>query len=456
MAKFIFQKFFLKSKSDQFQVSLLQIIFQLKRNETFKIMIESPVQSFERLSISLERNYSIIVRFLSTILNLNNFNIDYAHQLDKNPEILPNIIFPKDIWMIDLIFIKDCKIKLSILLEITAWLSQDVISNDSFTETSLNHFEKLLIAYDFCGAEIPPTEIKFIDSGSSTPNGSPSISPVEWKDPYFPKSRNSSKSDIIRKDSTLSLRLSSFSSKSDLGAYDPKSRLSSRPEFEKPDTSKKLPLRPDEETGDSLKSRSNPRPEIERVDTSRSRASSRPEIERTESLKDIGSKSRLSSLTSMKKFSFLKSADNLQLDDEKQGTAFSSKSKIYSMLKKNRDSISSTSSSRSINSLNRNSTSGFSSISEKDVSEVESKASTILTADQKKNNRNMKFEYYLQLSKLSQIVNSILINLSPRNLNYIKLIKILEFLKKMIFKFIVLDTGKMISEYGALKANRIL
>ncbi|KAK6454251.1 uncharacterized protein RJT20DRAFT_57347 [Scheffersomyces xylosifermentans] len=117
-------------------------------------------QPFQRLSLSIPvdaKKYNIICLFLTHILNLDDPKLvlpqDPPLRLEppeKIIEIIPNVVFPYDVWIKGDVTIKDIKIKTTMLQEINNMIEQDLTSHADQpvnVETTLSYYEKLLAAY---------------------------------------------------------------------------------------------------------------------------------------------------------------------------------------------------------------------------------------------------------------------------------------------------------------------
>lgn len=382
----------------------------------------------------LSIDYLMIINFLSTILNLDNSDIlqvgtpvthidDEFHFSNNYLEILPNIKVPEDIWLEDEIIIKDVKIKSSILLEILTWLNQEIASDNELNLANLSHFEKLLLAYNIY-------DLKHEKNNDDTI----SINLTQ----NLPSLSNAVSSPI----SISNLPSNSIST--------PASTSSASGSFSSPNL---------------VPNSSNSITNFSTSKTPRRISSLSREI--------LSSRRRLSNFLNHEKSSDLPiSIPASPTEEEHQKQALNSilsKSKIYNKFAKRRESQTSLNSNLS----NRNSIqTNFLAMTMNSISSTNSKRRTstsflsgdvipesnptnyltnILSPEQKKENRKLKFEYYFQLYNLLQITEVISKALQQNDSKYSKLRKCLEFLKSKIFKFVVIDTYQMIMDYTAMK-----
>lgn len=408
--------------------------------------VESEVaRPFQRLSMAIPMDYntySVIVNFLLTVLNLNsailnnndnsvNINDDEFNFGNRQVELLPNIAFPRDTWLRDSIVIRDCKLKSSILLEILTWLAQEVENNADLDEVSLNHFEKLLIAYNI------------YDMPDRSSNGSI----------YSPRDVSMNEEDENDQETIANSHYSN-STKNHRNNSDNKSLQAS-----------------------SIYTRSSQHSQPKRMSSfSREIISSRKRL--SSLLGHINSEGSVNAVMSASMTANIspphsrpQSPVNSNNDNQIQATnLLLAKSKIYGKFTKRRESVSSTNSRNSVqtnsnrssvqtnNLLLRNNSS--SSLRKRTLALAdtinESRQHTTLqlisTTDDKRENRRSKFEYYGELYKFLQITDVILKNLQMNQGDYNKSIRLLEFLQKKIFKFVVIDVCQMVLDYAALRA----
>lgn len=393
--------------------------------------IENEVASpFQRLTLANPpdyNKYSVIVNFLLTVLNLNSSVLNGTNDIDEfnfgsKQELLPNIAFPPDTWLRDSIVIKDCKIKSSILGGIITWLSQEVENDQELDEARLSHFETLLIAYNIY--EVPNK------SSNESIYPPPTVSLNEEDENDEETLADSYKSD--KSSDQQSLQASSIYTRTSLP-----SQLKRMSSFSR------------------------------EIISSRKRLSTLLGHDNSD-----GTLSAALGVSFGAKISPRHSRSQWQVDmaeHNKQALiSLVSKTKIYSKLSKKRESSSSNNSRNSVQTQSnrssvltnnlvatRSSSSSFGRTlalpSTDSINESRLPGQfQISTADQKKENRKLKFDYYAQLYKFLQITDLILKNLQGDRADYNKSIRLLEFIKKKIFKFVVIDVSQMVLDYAVL------
>jgi hypothetical protein len=398
----------------------------------------------------LSIDYLMIINFLSTILNLDNSDLlqvgtpvthidDGFHFGNKYLELLPNIKVPENIWLEDDIIIKDVKIKSSILLEILSWLNHEIASDHELNLANLSHFEKLLLAYNIY--DLKHEKINDDTISINLTQNLPSLSNA-----------------VSSHTSTSNLESNSIST--------PASTSSASGSFSSPNPSFTTNLALNSASTPNLVSNSS-------ISITNSTTSKTPRRISSLSREILSSRRRFSNFLNHEKSSDLPISiptSPTEEDHQKQAlNSLLSKSKIYNKLAKRRESQASLNS----NFSNRNSTqTNFLAMTMNSISTTNSKRRTsssflpgdvipelnptnhltpILSPEQKKENRKLKFEYYFQLYNFLQITEVISKALQQNDSKYLKLRKCLDFLKSKIFKFVVIDTYKMIMDYTALK-----
>lgn len=324
-------------------------------------------------------------------------------KITKSNELLPNIVFPEDIWLMDIISIKDIQIKTSILMEIIKMINTELLGEKDLSsiETSMNYYVKLLMAY------------KVYDV------------PVRVSSVYTPPD---------------------FSLK------------------EEDDEDSHTVLKPTA-TYNSTHSQSAPninQPLAKRISG----------ISRERDLLNSSKKRLLTFLGHDSSSSY----SDVSVNDEKP--SFMTKSRIYNKLKKHRDLSSSINSNSSASLLsNRSSVMTTSSVNSNntrrrasstaptDINESRLLASrqivppaVVLTLEQRIENRKYKHEYYIQLCSLLDVCNKMISFLNHNEthssnvlISSSKLVKLMEFIKTKVWKFIVIDISQMILDYAKLK-----
>lgn len=391
------------------------------------------LRPFQRLLLAIPidlKRYVIMCRFLAIVLNLDDTVLDELgvvnhHELvAKLPvELLPNIAFPPDIWLRDDICIKDVKVKLTMLNEINLWLEQELggTATDVNEELTLLYYEKLLQAYNFY--DMPSRRLLVMllysvelvlreeehendaDSVATDPTPPVSTPPSKPSKPSLQKSlastihtTNSSKRVLALSREIINLRKRFLTLLGHQGLA--------------------------------------PAPPV---------ALPPPVPEAVVAAAAAGDDDRLNSLLS--------------------------KTKIYSKLKKNRELALLLGSTALGGYLNRNLVATTASASlhglrrrllvllSFDDHRLVATNLVYLLVDQKRENRKQKLEYYLQLMKLYLITETILKTLSETKdpkMSNTKLVRFLEFIKKKVFRFVLVDISLMIMDYGVVKTANSL
>lgn len=112
---------------------------------------------FESLSLAIPdpSQFDYIKHFLHTLLNVQKPELlvedGSVDRLQQGHEILPEIFVPPDLWLKDNITIKDVKIKVTMMTEINSMIEREVSgdNHDLLDETALLYYQKLLMAYKF-------------------------------------------------------------------------------------------------------------------------------------------------------------------------------------------------------------------------------------------------------------------------------------------------------------------
>lgn len=129
---------------------------------------ESTREAFQSLSLSIPidtAKYQYICQFLERVLLLKDERsilIDSSEGVNLKlgcVELLPNVSFPLDAWVNDQIVVRDIRIKNSLLNEINSLIEKEVTNTQSGTPVRIDgnvisYYEKLLVAYRFLEAPI--------------------------------------------------------------------------------------------------------------------------------------------------------------------------------------------------------------------------------------------------------------------------------------------------------------
>ncbi|ODV77138.1 uncharacterized protein CANTADRAFT_8287 [Suhomyces tanzawaensis NRRL Y-17324] len=418
------------------------------------------ISTFQRLSLSIPieaKNYSFIWLFLSTSLNLDSPDLFFSTnarpadppvpQPSGSLEGLPDVAFPTDLWLKDDICVRDVKIKTSVLQELNLSIEKELSSQSPlFEQQVLNYYDKLLTAYRVYDIPVrssvssvytpPEVSLREEDDEDGTSNG---------EDYVLEDSKS-----IARTTSNQSSTTSQKTSNSALSGHQPSSATNT------------------------------PTPSA-----GANKHSSQTSNKRVSALSREFTSQRKRFLTML---GHEGNPETVPAEEEhkKQQVLNSllAKSRIYNKIKKHRElsssmssNVSSPSSYSNRNSLTTTTTANSSTASRRrgssnyfasspDINESRllqqtppSPPITLLTKEQKADNRKQKYDYYVQLTKLMD-VSQLLVNYAlkanaSQNPNNLKVIEFIEFLKKKVLKFIIIDISQMLLDYAQLKASSI-
>lgn len=376
-------------------------------------------QRFQSLSLSIPLDpsqFDYIKQFLHKLLNVKNSNTISTTNLPYDPnecyEILPDITLPNDIWFKQGIFIKDCKLKVTILNEVHSMINQELNQIDQpLDDTILLYYQKILLAYKFYDMPVRTSVMSENDFSLKEDID-------EETDEFESKLLNRT---ISNQSSTTSLKthFSFFSHSSNTNNVN---NLNG--------TKRNLIL--------------------------------------SKEVKNNGPRRRLLSVISTHQ----QTGEEEIEDDGKKQQALNSlllKSKLYNKIKKHRELTSSmTSNVSSMNYSGRNSLSTTNNSSKRSSSNLTLPDNSDLkhpsfvsippfasyTTSQKQESQRIKQEYYNQIEQLVLLIDKILYQL---NLNHrdAKCFKLMDFIKRFIFKFIVIDVTDMIMTYGEIEAFKL-
>ena len=325
-------------------------------------------------------------------------------KITKSNELLPNILFPKDIWLMDIISIKDVQIKTSILMEIVKMMNTELLGEKDLSsiETSMNYYVKLLMAY------------KVYDV------------PVRVSSVYTPPDFSLKEED----------------DEDPLAVLKPTATYNSTHSQSAPNINQLLPKRI---SGASR--------ERDLLNSSKKRlltflghdswSSSYSDVSVNDEKPSFMTKSRI--YNKLKKHRDLSSSIN---------------SNSSASLLSNRSSVVTTSSVNSNKSRRRASSTAPSDLNESRLSASRQivPQAVILTQEQRFENRKYKHEYYIQLCSLLDVCNKMVSFLNHNEthssnvlISSSKLITFMDFIKTKVWKFIVIDIFQMILDYAKLK-----
>ncbi|KAG2736562.1 hypothetical protein G9P44_000652 [Scheffersomyces stipitis] len=414
--------------------------------EQTRVQTHSPrdlQQPFQRLSLSIPvdaKKYNLICLFLTHILNLEDPKAmlvqDPPARLprpDKIVEIIPKVVFPYDIWAQPDVFIKDIKIKTTMLQEINNMIELDLTTNvDSpiNVDTTLNYYEKLLMAYKVyeCPVKVHPSPIY---------THPPSVREDVYEDDFSSLNRTASNTNSI-----VSQKTFGSYSYSNNGSVN---HISS--------TSLSNPKRIN---GSPLMA---PRRRFSGVLSGHNDSTGElPTVHQNGNANANGNGTQEGAINSIL-----------------------GKSRIYNKLKKHRESAGSINSnmSRDSNYSNRNSVSttvtttssigsrrrvsnGWSPEVNENRFTPNSHPSTpalssapVMSSQQREENQKDKYDYYVHMIRLLVITErllTIVVNDNNKTGYNDKWVKYLDFIKKRVLKFIIIDTTQMILDYAKMKS----
>jgi hypothetical protein len=422
----------------------------------------------------------VMVNVLSKILNVdaNDINAETLSPTllilefssgESSAVLFGNVTFPSDLWLMDRIVIRECKLKLSIISEIMDWFDANVL-NPAEDPSSLEYYDKLLTEHSFCN----------IHSGRKV-----SVFVSSVKQPCVPEvaHENDGNSEFdgaptITSDSTLSTT-----------------------NFDFPKSSQDIANLAEQHSNTSTNNGNKKSSFSSNIISSRKRLlaflinnDSNSAHNKNNSLKSKSSikVNHNSKLNSLPDGTFLGSSSPTKtIYEEDEGhkqqslNSILSKTRIYNKLKKNRESVSSTHSGSTNNSnlsrrtststdasavtsdsrrphlppindtLERKQTNTNESIPRK----VKPLPSLLISAEGRRENREVKFSYYCQLAKLLRLVENLIEFLNEdftaKNPDNNKILQYLDFLIQKVFKFVLIDINQMILDYAQLKAYKI-
>lgn len=439
-----------------------------------------PVQRFQSLSLAIPLDpsqFDYIRQFIGNLLNISDPQTLLSSEsktIIKDPlEILPDIYLPNDLWLKDNITIKDIKIKTTMLTEINSMIGREISSDetDLLDETSLLYYQKILMAYKFY--ETPSTRTSFSNLN---------------QDFSLREEMDEETDDYTQDESKLLNRTVSNQSSNSLKTHH--SYFSNNGSANSTHSNNyNYNTLNNSGSGNGNTSR-------------RSSHSKEPILSRKRFLSLVGGHNGNSngnntngsvntSLTNNNSNINYNNGHNghnyndingveMNEDDHKKQQALNSllsKSKIYNKIKKNRELSSSMNSNISTPSLpysarNSVSTTATASSSSLTKGKRSSSATTPDNSDlrhssfvpvpqfasyslaQRQEIQKNKYEYYIQVRQLLNLIDRI-IRLLQLNPNDGKSFKLMDFIKRYVFKFIVLDASDMVISYGEIDGYRM-
>lgn len=382
-------------------------------------------QAFQSLSLSIPvdtSKYKKMYLFLSKVLNVSDENAILQSEeqgrqfiLNREPiEVLSRVYLPHDTWLKGEVTIKDIKIKSNMLFEINNMIEKElpgaidqVVQID---DTIINYYEKLLTAFKVY--DIPCQEIE-----SRHDSICDSLKEEEDEDEaslYY--SNDISRTQTNSTTASLRTRFSMFNGYA--------SRRSSSMSAKQRVLSAASQSTDNNDTNNIVYFN----------------GSFKNDEERKQGLNSILTKSRI--YNKLKKH---------RLTGSVSSNISSPSNTPYS----NRNSVSTTMTNNSYNSRRR----GSSSLASPEITEgriltmpsPQGNQLQIITAAEKEENQKDKFEYYSQMKRLKFLTRRVIKHLDHSQESY-DLVKILEFVKKYVVKFIFIDISQMVILYGQRKA----
>lgn len=352
--------------------------------------------------------YAFMLMLLLRVLNLED-ELEITRKLDlklslkgkEAPEVLPQITVPPTLWLEENVVLAELKVKVALLKEINGMLNRNAATlklEEPFLldDTTLLYYEKLLNAYDFLkfNRQAPLFEA-FRENDEYEDYDDESVYPESL--------RRTSASDLARPGSSARL-LSSGSYKSRMSTLSRDFRklsflgLNGR---EERDETPPLPILP----------------------------ASAPQ------------RSHLATA-----FPLHQARDPFN--------SLLSKLKFYNKLRRHDSGASTTSalstptsmtSTTSVSSVRRKSSLGFQDKGSKER----------LTEAQKQENQRVKLEYYVQVRELAENTQE-LVNYLGKPGSRASLMRLMDFVKNNVFRFVLIDISAMIVDYAHLKASGVV
>lgn len=430
------------------------------------------VQRFQSLSLSIPLDpsqFDYIKQFIQRLLNVEDVDrISNPEPItttyhDKSHEILPDICFPNDIWLRDNITIRDIKLKVTMLNEVVAMLKNECLRfNEPVDDTTLLYYQKVLVAYKLYDTPTKPhyssdlandfsvkeeveedNEEYQIDEGRSlnrTHSNGSSVASLRTHMSFFShsstnlngNSSSNSNGNAINFNTLNGNQPSNISSKR--GSTGSKENGMTRKRF--------LSFIGNNHQSNGNASTAQPTTMAYVIDPNAPvEEVSEEEQKKQQALNGILSKSRI--YNKIKKNRELSSSVNSNVS-------------IPSLAYSSRNSVSTTATASSNVSKSRRS----SNITSPDNSELKHASFNPIpifatySLTQRQENQKQKYEYYNQVTQLLKIIEQILHHLRLDHKDA-KAFKLMDFIKRFIFKFIVFDASEMVVTYGEIEAYRL-
>ncbi|WEJ93460.1 hypothetical protein PSN45_000923 [Yamadazyma tenuis] len=387
--------------------------------------------------------FDYIVQFLRNLLNVDDPttitlpDLSVHFEADASKEILPDVTFPNDIWFRDNISIRDCKIKVTMLHEINIMLTSEINKLDQPLEDMLlMYYQKLLAAYKFY--ELPAQQ----SYGSDVTNNFSVREELEDEiEDLAPDEGKSLNRTVSNQSSTTSLKTHhSFFSHSSaninttnfsgLGNGKHTSTSSSGPYLGR----RRFSSIVSNNNSNANSNGSSPHKEREHEEIVEE------ESKRQQALNSLLSKSYIYNKIKKHRESTSSMNSNISLP-----------SVPYS----GRNSVSTTATMNSAKS--KRSSSNFTSL---DNNELKHPSFPVLpsfasyTSSQRLEFQRSKQEYYLQIQRLLESVQAIIHQLQLNHKDA-KAFKLMDFIKRYVFRFVVIDASELVLTYGEIEAYRL-
>lgn len=385
------------------------------------------------------------------------------------PEVLPGIALAPDLWLRDEVTIKDIKIKVALLNEITSMIGNELDiaqqtgkSDVTINEGTLAYYQKLLVAYKFL--EVPKRDS--FNSNYALNNIDLSLREEE-EETEETDDFNADDSKLIAR--TTSNQSSTASQKTFHSFGNP---------FSSNGTSSGTTPTQSHATPQGNSAAAAQISTVAHTSNNKRVSALTASKKRFLTLLGHNGTQEVSPLEKLNGSTSLPSP--ISEDDGKKQQALNNllvKSRLYSKIRKHRELASSMSSNISnpsnLSYSNRNSVSTTNSTnsasSRRRISSTlaspdtsDSRMSTqvslyapafpSLTVSQIQENKRTKLEYYNLLAKVSTLATTMLAIISEREGGH-NLMKVMDFIKNFVFKFIIIDVSQMIIDYGYFKAH---
>lgn len=433
---------------------------------------QEAVQRFQSLSLSIPLDpsqFDYIKQFLQCLLNVddittiaNSSDVSLKSLNHESPEILPDIYFPNDIWLRNNVVIRDMKLKVTMLNEVNTMLKAECAKfSEPLDETTLLYYQKVLVAYKLYDSPARPHYSSELSNDFSVKEELDEETEEFPMDERRSLNRTHSNGSSI---TSLKTHMSFFShSSTNLNGGSNANSNGNAINF------------------NNLNGSQNNNITSKRGST----GSKESGMTRKRFLSFVGGNHQNNSNTNSGHTTMAyvidpnASFEEVSEDEQKKQQALNgilSKSRIYNKIKKNRELSSSVNSNVSLPSLAYSSRNSVSTTATANSNASKSRRSSNVTtpdntdlkhasynpipifatysSTQKQDNQKQKYEYYVQVAQLLKIVEQILHHLRLNHKDA-KAFKLMDFIKRFIFKFIVFDASEMVMTYGEIEAYQL-